>query len=401
MKHIDKNGVDLCINQARELFNDESKKEIDQFIEDKVEMVSQKTLMKYIMEKTWENTKKAEKSKRSIRYCPIMIRFGIFLKNRCGNAAYRFLSQVYNTPSVRTLNEYDTYDGNAMDGFLHATAVSLENELEDYLKTIPPEHHEFARMVVLKFDEMKKKGKLTFNNHTNEIVDFEEGSTTADVLEQELKALVGDLENEEEKEMPTLPVAQYFLLFMIRRWDSNGPCLKRSIARYLITSSSGEWLKGIIMNLIPHLSLRGFIVVQIACDGASENVSAMKQLATLTVEDVFMKNANTATNPATPVSQNVPFFVLPSPGFKIAFEHPSYIGIYVFIGGEMPHWIKKFVNSLESSSSEKSARDLTYNGAKLSLGMIEEVWKTTRTSVNQLENVRKLTPDHFVKLILN
>ena len=90
MNHVDKNGVDLCINQAKELFNDESKKEIDQFIEDKVEMVSQKTLMKYIMEKTWENTKKAEKSKRSIRYCPIMIRFGIFLKNRCGNAAYRF-----------------------------------------------------------------------------------------------------------------------------------------------------------------------------------------------------------------------------------------------------------------------------------------------------------------------
>ena len=29
--------------------------------------------------------------------------------------------------------------------------------------------------------------------------------------------------------------------------------------------------------------------------------------------------------------------------------------------------------------------------------MIEEVWKTTRTSVNQLENVRKLTPDHFKK----
>ena len=43
---------------------------------------------------------------------------------------------------------------------------------------------------------------------------------------------------------------------------------------------------------------------------------------------------------------------------------------HIYIGGGMPHWIKKFVNAMENSTYKKEKQDLTFNGKKINLSMI-------------------------------
>ena len=38
--------------------------------------------------------------------------------------------------------------------------------------------------------------------------------------------------------------------------------------------------------------------------------------------------------------------------FKIAFKHPKQKDVFIFIGGNMPHIVKRMVNVLESSSKK-------------------------------------------------
>lgn len=225
------------------------------------------------------------------------------MKKKAGNSAYGFLAEVYNLPKIRTLNEYDTFDTNAQDGILHATVADMENELETYLKTVPEEFREWSQKVILKFDKMKVREKILMNFHTNEIVGFEYGASSEDVLKMDLDALATRLENDDEQKPWRPPVATHILLFMFCRWDAEGPLLKRSVARFSVTNSTGEYLVRHIHRIIAYLYARGFIVNQVASDGATENVSAMKQLTTHSVSEVF--SLYSSKKP----SSNVPFFI--------------------------------------------------------------------------------------------
>ena len=185
-----------------------------------------------------------------------------------------FLQEVFTLPAIPTLNKYDSYDGN----------VKMEEKLNEYLKKIPYEQHDWVGKVILKFDEMKIKEKIIMNFYTNEITDFEEDGLYEDVLKMELAELVSKLDNGIKSDQP---FASYILLFMVCQWDSDGPMLKQSIARYLVTKSTNKQLKDKIMSVINYLYLMEYIVIQVASDGASENVSKCKKLAKLSVRDLF------------------------------------------------------------------------------------------------------------------
>ena len=69
-------------------------------------------------------------------------------------------------------------------------------------------------------------------------------------------------------------------------------------------------------------------------DGASENRSAFRALATITMKEIFEKNTSihlTAKQKS----------IIPMSEYKVAFYHPIQDDITIFIGGEMPHLIKK------------------------------------------------------------
>ena len=81
----------------------------------------------------------------------------------------------------------------------------------------------------------------------------------------------------------------------------------------------------------------------------------------------------------------------------VAFLHPSGINNYVFIGGEMPHWIKRVVNGLENSGKQGHKRNLLLNGQSLRLDMIRRAWEDVEMGGISTLRQTKLTIDHFVK----
>lgn len=119
---------------------------------------------------------------------------------------------------------------------------------------------------------------------------------------------------------------------------------------------------------------------QITSDGATENVSALSQLANIQASDVFPNGIRDGM-----------------PDMPIAFKHPVSTNL-IFVGGEMSHWVKKFVNAMENSSlpDSKSKRKMMYQGSEIKLSLIEEVWRSTLLDYNYIRT-NKLTEEHFEK----
>ena len=378
-------GITVSTKQASLIFNKETEVAYQTIIDEELEPVDQKKLVGYLCKQSWENTRKAQRSgKKSIRYCSVMIKFATFVRSKMGNSAYDFLSVVYNLPSNSTLNQYDTLDTNAEDGIMHQTLADMQHDFDKYYlpSSLSSQISQWKRSGLLKFDEMKIKEKIVFNPFTKEIIGFEEGACNTDVIKAELMGIINcdaeiDTSENIEREKPS--VAKHILLFMFIRWDKEGSSMKRVVARYSVDKSTGEDLCNKIRNIIRALAARGFIVNQVASDGATENVSAMKQIATITAKEVFAD-----------LDPSLPQDIL------VAFPHPSFSSIMVYIGGEMPHWVKKFVNAMDNSSFKKEKRDLTFRGAKINLGMIEDVWRQQTGGINMLRT-NKLTDEHFIK----
>ena len=81
---------------------------------------------------------------------------------------------------------------------------------------------------------------------------------------------------------------------------------------------------------------------------------------------------------------------------KIAFKHPKQKDVFIFIGGDMPHIVKRMVNVLESSSKKNNKRKLEYGGKKLNLDMLRNVWERNAGNMSNLRT-NILTDDHFIK----
>ena len=129
---------------------------------------------------------------------------------------------------------------------------------------------------------MKVKEKLCFNPHTMELVGFVGGAIDNDVIKHEfdrlrqehVEAEVLEENNGKVSDGGTniLPdTAEHLLLFIFSTWDRKQPVIKRAVARYSVgAKSTGSDLAEKIEHVICALHLRGFIVNQVASDGASE-----------------------------------------------------------------------------------------------------------------------------------
>ena len=152
------------------------------------------------------------------------------------------------------------------------------------------------------------------------------------------------------------------------------------MARYSTGSGiKAEFLIPKIQDIITALYTYGFIVNNICGDGATENRSCFKQLATMKASKIFDHSD-----------------CLPDDDLPIAFTHPCDPKYIIFIGGEMPRWVKKVVNRLESSSNDKSKVHLSFKGQPLSLKMIKDAWLWDDEGFGSLRKT-VLTEDHFYK----
>ena len=81
---------------------------------------------------------------------------------------------------------------------------------------------------------------------------------------------------------------------------------------------------------------------------------------------------------------------------NIAFKHPKQGNIIIFIGGEIPHLVKKIVNVFESSDSKKGKRNLMFCGKIMSLTMLQDIYEHVQNNfcLGKLRD-HMLTRDHF------
>jgi hypothetical protein len=219
------------------------------------------------------------------------------------------------------------------------------------------------------------KGRMV-DNGQGEIVGIAHDAHCPNVLEKELEELKALDRSEEEledgaasKEVKLPELAKHFQVFVASTWSPTTSSGRRSkhefiVARYGLKSVDTEFLIPTIKELILALYHYGFIVNDIVGDGASENRSTFKLLCTITAKDILSKHFDAAYLKDLPLST------------KIAFKHPckhlADQGYIIFIGGEMPHWAKKFRNALDSKK-----RNLTFRGKSFYLNDLYDVWVAT------------------------
>ena len=114
---IAKDGIEIASDSAVLIFNDETEKACGKFLDGNEDFAEQKDLISYLCKQSWDNTRRSQRSgKKTVRYCPVVLKFATFVRSKMGNSSYDFLSSVFTLPSSRTLNNYDTLDSNAEDG---------------------------------------------------------------------------------------------------------------------------------------------------------------------------------------------------------------------------------------------------------------------------------------------
>eukprot|EP00978_Attheya_sp_CCMP212_P047092 scaffold421221_cov91-Attheya_sp.AAC.2 len=392
----ERRGGDAYSINADLLFNSQAIDLADQYFDD--ENIPQDHIVRYLFAESCRASAQARKSgSNNVRYSPIMIRFAISLFNKLKKDKYEFLRKVFNLPSSRRLNDYMSPGGNAPSGIVFDLLEQQRTLFEGNNKDL--ERLDWRRHGSLSWDSCCIRDKLTFNSHSLELVGFADDAFDIDVVKAELlhtcdsnteslppisetegdtnqeaddTGSLSSLNPEEDDDTnkprknddPLLPaMAKHYLVFMFTTWDKNSKPVRFVAARYGLNSLTSPFLIRRVREITVALWRYGFLVNNITGDGASENRSTFKSLATLTAEQVF-SHFTPEEKTLLPMKQ------------KVAFYHPALVDekILVFIGGEMPHLIKKVVNALEKSDSMKSKRNLKFRGKSLSLNKLQKLF---------------------------
>ena len=308
----------------------------------------------------------------------------VILNDALSNGKYVFFAKVFNLASVKTISAYNSIGGNEPDGIMHDTLERIINLTDKY-------DDEWNKMLSLKWDAAHVAEKVVYNFHTHELIGFTHDAFDVDVLLAELEAqTVGNDDtdaddDDDDDSTQKQPVhAKQFLIFMVTNWETKMVKVKHVVARYACAGGiPSNFLISVISKIIVAACRYGLIINNIVGDGATENQSAERSLATLTAADVFKDFLTKEQKNKLPMD------------LKIAFVHPIRSDIIVFICADMPHLVKKCVNAMENSGPNKT-RHLNFRGQKIELAMLEEIWKCDNGRFGDLRT-NILTEDHFQK----
>ena len=205
----------------------------------------------------------------------------------------------------------------------------------------------------------------------------------------DVETLVSELENQfnnkENKEIKAEDITRgsQYLIFMVTTWEKNTKAVKHVVARYSCGDGiSSNFLLKVIPKIIVSLHRYGFTVNNVVGDGATENRTAVRSLATLTMRDISFKHLSVKQKDVLDME------------LKIAFYHPIDKSL-IFIGSDMPHLVKKICNAFENSS-EVHTRNLKRKGEDISLRKLKIVWKCDGGKIGDIRT-NILTEDHFKK----
>jgi hypothetical protein len=94
-------------------------------------------------------------------------------------------------------------------------------------------------------------------------------------------------------------------------------------ARYALRTMDTTFIQNTVLKVTAMLSCYGFIVDTLAADGASENCSANKIMATITAKDIFGDMFSKGETAEYPLDM------------KVVFHHPTRPSSIICIGGEI------------------------------------------------------------------
>jgi hypothetical protein len=342
--------------------------------------ISEGSLCTQIFQEMLRQAKVAKKSgARCVRYSNIMTRFAIALRIKMGVDKYDFLRKCFFLPSARTLSDYSSPGTSDPDGVLYSVVKSQQEKLEGHHRMKGKElgQKDFARHGSLAFDSIAIQGGLWFDPHSMKVVGYDEEcfnlqSIVDDLHNLNKEGITGDdrcgepdhsgepyevKNNDENTEAEAR--AKHYLVCFFSGWDGRAAPVQLCCARYAKRSWSSSFIQKTIRKIITALALHGFVVDTIAADGAAENRSAYKMMATITAREVFGNNLGENADDDLPMDM------------KIAFLHPIYAEIKVFPSADMPHLIKKVMNAFESSGKWETTKS-AFSGQKTRLEDAEE-----------------------------
>ena len=229
-KYIDllrtKNSIDISLKMRNELL----KKAREKFWDTNQESGSKCSLIKYVWSKSCENSDGTNRSKKAVRFDPVISKFVCHLKYKLGVGNYNCTVSVFTLPSSIQLSRHDILDSNAQDRIifqtLEQTKHEFDNRPERSNRNTNLNYRKWKRMDIVKFDEIKPRGKMYYNPYTRDTVRFDNATHDTDTLMKEMNTLdsnikksevedkINDNENKIEKERIIPNITQHVLLFM-------------------------------------------------------------------------------------------------------------------------------------------------------------------------------------------
>jgi hypothetical protein len=140
-----------------------------------------------------------------------------------------------------------------------------------------------------------------------------------------------------------------------------------------------------LVYLMDTLSLHGLDTAVVTADGAGENMSVFKGLATHSMGE-FLPDSLTSLFPDINFSEK---------NLMIDTETTGDSSFVMFLP-DMPHLVKNMVTAMEKSSNKHSKRDLKYKYDPLNFNAIYDMWKATGGLTHQQAHT-KLSTAHFFK----
>ena len=378
------------------LYDDKIKKMMDEQLTQKG-ILQHKDLVGYLWEECKLHAERAEQSgKRSCRYSPVLLRWCLSLRNKLGKGPYDFLAQTVNFPSGRTLNDYMSPGRASQDGIIWETLDVFKQQFDNLHggSAIPRDH--WLRMGSLSFDTKSVKEKVETDPHTQRLVGFADDDLQhVDGINAALSSVAMTLSPEDSNDNHMMEadraprMARHYGVAYFTSYEYKSKPFQFIAARFAIASLNADYLEDRIDDITDALHRKGFVVIALAGDGASENRLIFSRKANVLVSDVIALGMY-------PTHWMQKFESLLD--FNVGYWHPQLVDkVLIFIHADMPHWVKKFVNALERSGKSKHKTNLFFRDQHMSLDMLKDIWEASISTHSTGLRISKCGADHFDK----
>ena len=197
------------------------------------------------------------KSKSSIRWHPLIIRWALFLHHR-SSGAYETLkkSGILSLPSSRTLRDYRHLSQTSTPGF----STIADIQLLDMIKQAKPKH--LAKYVLILIDEIYLKEGLVYNKSNGSLIGFADLGSTLQQLSEYEESLSSDGN--------TRPLAKTMMVFMVQGVFCN---LRFPYAQFPMASAQAHDVCPLLWQTIDRLELNNLQVLGVTGDVQTHRTS--------------------------------------------------------------------------------------------------------------------------------